>query len=446
MPAAASSNSAIASGSRLPWPQSSTAGLAHPPRSPPVDSPAAAADTRGRDDPAGRCRPAAAAARRPRARRAVRRHAGGLPPSSRIRSSSPAARSPSSTASSTARPAASGARRERGIVTVVVLVGAAAALGWRAASVLCRGSLIGAVVEALLIGVLLAQRSLFEHVAAVAAALADGRAAGRARGGAAYRRPRPDEPRRARRRARRDREPGREFQRRRRRAGLLVPAARPARPLRLQDGEHARQHDRPSHAALPRLRLGGGAPRRCARTWCRRGSAALLLAAAAVFAGDARPGRRCAIMLRDARKHHSPNAGWPESGDGRGARSGAGRAAPLRRRVSSPIRGSATAAPRAGVADIARALQLYRARLPARRRAVAGRLARGACSRCSPEARRPRRGQAAPTRSRLCFEMIGERVEGASRSSCSYAISPGSAPSRARKARRKGSLANSPCR
>ena len=38
---------------------------------------------------------------------------------------------------------------------------------------------------------------------------------------------------------------------------------------------------------------------------------------------------RSAIMLRDGRKHHSPNAGWPESGDGRGARSGAGRAAPL---------------------------------------------------------------------------------------------------------------------
>ena len=39
----------------------------------------------------------------------------------------------------------------------------------------------------------------------------------------------------------------------------------------------------------------------------------LLLAAAAVFAKNGRPGRALAIMLRDGRKHHSPNAGWPES-------------------------------------------------------------------------------------------------------------------------------------
>src|SRR5205814_6716022 len=48
-------------------------------------------------------------------------------------------------------------RRERGIVTVVVLVGIAAAIGsgieW-----LCRGSVLGALVEAFVIGVLLAQR------------------------------------------------------------------------------------------------------------------------------------------------------------------------------------------------------------------------------------------------------------------------------------------------
>jgi adenosylcobinamide-phosphate synthase len=39
----------------------------------------------------------------------------------------------------------------------------------------------------------------------------------------------------------------------------------------------------------------------------------LLLVAAAAFDQNARSDRALAIMLRDARKHHSPNAGWPES-------------------------------------------------------------------------------------------------------------------------------------
>lgn len=38
----------------------------------------------------------------------------------------------------------------------------------------------------------------------------------------------------------------------------------------------------------------------------------LLLALAAVFVGSAQPGRALRTMLRDARKHRSPNAGWPE--------------------------------------------------------------------------------------------------------------------------------------
>jgi adenosylcobinamide-phosphate synthase len=69
------------------------------------------------------------------------------------------------------------ARRERGIVTVAVLVGGAALLGWAVEQV-CRGSVLGAVVEVVLIAVLVAQRSLYEHVAAVAAGLATGGAAG----------------------------------------------------------------------------------------------------------------------------------------------------------------------------------------------------------------------------------------------------------------------------
>ena len=68
-------------------------------------------------------------------------------------------------------------RRERGIVTVVVLVGGAAALGLAVERV-CRGSLIGAAFEAVTIAILVAQRSLHDHVAAVAAALASGGVAG----------------------------------------------------------------------------------------------------------------------------------------------------------------------------------------------------------------------------------------------------------------------------
>ncbi|HEX2152170.1 MAG TPA: cobalamin biosynthesis protein, partial [Stellaceae bacterium] len=64
------------------------------------------------------------------------------------------------------------ARRERGIMTVVALVGAAAAIGW-VIQALCRGRPLGALIEALLIGILVAARSLFLHVAAVALALRD---------------------------------------------------------------------------------------------------------------------------------------------------------------------------------------------------------------------------------------------------------------------------------
>ena len=91
---------------------------------------------------------------------------------------------------------------------------------WRS----CAASVPSAGVEALVVAVLLAQRSLFEHVAAVGAALQTGRfrrrAARRSRISSAATR----QPRRAWRRARGDRMPRREFQRRRGRAGLLVSA------------------------------------------------------------------------------------------------------------------------------------------------------------------------------------------------------------------------------
>ena len=71
-----------------------------------------------------------------------------------------------------------GARRFRGVLTVAILVGAAAGLGWGLQR-LCRASLAGAVVEMLAVAVLLAQRSLFDHVAAVGKALTQGLGPGR---------------------------------------------------------------------------------------------------------------------------------------------------------------------------------------------------------------------------------------------------------------------------
>lgn len=65
------------------------------------------------------------------------------------------------------------ARKVRGLVTVAALVAAAAALGFALAAVL-RTVRYGWAIEILLVAILLAQRSLFEHVAAVGQALSQG--------------------------------------------------------------------------------------------------------------------------------------------------------------------------------------------------------------------------------------------------------------------------------
>jgi len=84
-----------------------------------------------------------------------------------------------------------------------------------------------------------------------------------------------------------------------------------------------------------------------------------LLVTAAVFTKRGRPGHALSIMLRDGRKHHSPNAGWPES-----AMAGAldlALAGPRRYPeglVADPWLGDGSA--RAATSDVTRALQLYR--------------------------------------------------------------------------------------
>jgi adenosylcobinamide-phosphate synthase len=248
------------------------------------------------------------------------------------------------------------ARRGRGVVTVLTLVGGAAALGVVVAR-LCRGSFAGAILETWLIAVLVAQRSLYDHVAAVGGALA--------RGGVV---------------AGRDavshivgREP----------ASLdaygVARAAIESLAENFNDGvvapvfwylvlglpglfayKMANTLDSMVGHRTPRYRAFGWAAARFddlvnlvpARL------SGVLIAIAAVFSPAARPARAVAIMLRDAGKHRSPNAGWPE-----GAMAGAlGLALAGPRRYAEGMvcdpwvgEGRVQAAP----ADIARALALY---------------------------------------------------------------------------------------
>jgi adenosylcobinamide-phosphate synthase len=247
-------------------------------------------------------------------------------------------------------------RRERGIVTVIVLVGAAAALGlgidW-----LCRGSLIGAAVEALLIGILLAQRGLYEHVGAVGAALERG---GLPAGREAVRHivgrdpTRLDAPGVARAAIESLAENFSD--------GVVAPvfwyllfglpgllAYKMANTLDSMIGHRTLRYRAFGWAAARFDDLLNIAPARLS---------GLLLIAAAMFARDADAGRGFATMLRDAKKHHSPNAGWPEAA--MAGALGLALAGPrdyAEGRVADPWLGSGT--PLARPADIDRALRLY---------------------------------------------------------------------------------------
>jgi adenosylcobinamide-phosphate synthase len=249
------------------------------------------------------------------------------------------------------------ARRERGIVTVAVLVGAAALLG-AAVEGICRGSLAGAMVEAVLIGVLVAQRSLYEHVSAVAAALAGGGLAG---GREAVRHIV-------------GRDPISLY------AHGVARAAIESLAENFSDGvvapvfwylllglpglfayKMANTLDSMIGHRTPQYRAFGWAAARLddILNTVPAPLSGVFIATAAVFATNGRPGHALTIMLRDGRKHHSPNAGWPES-----AMAGAlGLALAGPRRypegvVAGPWLGDGSA--RAEIADIWRGLQLYR--------------------------------------------------------------------------------------
>jgi adenosylcobinamide-phosphate synthase len=247
-------------------------------------------------------------------------------------------------------------RRERGIVTLVVLVGAAAGLGW-VLQLLLRGSLLGAVVEALAVGVLVAQRSLFQHVAAVGAGLAaGGLPAGREAvshivGRDPMRLDRPGVARAA------IESLAENFS-----DGVVAPvfwylvlglpglfAYKMANTLDSMIGHRSPRHRSFGWAAARFDDLANLVPAPLS---------GLLLSAAALFAGGARPGHALATMLRDGRKHHSPNAGWSEAAmAGALGLALAGPRPYAEGDVNDPWLGDGT--PNATPGDIARALRLY---------------------------------------------------------------------------------------
>ena len=97
------------------------------------------------------------------------------------------------------------------------------------------------------------------------------------------------------------------------RASALDRRRRPARRCALQDDQYSRQHDRPSHAAILKSLARRQRSYDDVVNWpAARLAAGLIIVAASVQRGaSARDAWR--ITMRDAGKHRSPNAGWPEA-------------------------------------------------------------------------------------------------------------------------------------
>jgi len=248
------------------------------------------------------------------------------------------------------------ARRLRGAITVLVLVGLAAALGW-AVSEYLRVIHYAWAIEALLVAVLLTQRSLFERVAAIGTALqTDGLPGGRAAAAELVGH---------------DPESLDEYGVARTAiaalfenfsTGVIAPgfwylllglpglfASATARTLAATIGQRS-----------PRYLAFGWAARRFddLLEWIPARLTALLIWLAALLLPGAHAGASIRATLRDARKHRSPNAGWPQA-----AAAGAlGLALGGPRRVlgtvlNEPWLGDGRA--RATVVDLGHALRLY---------------------------------------------------------------------------------------
>jgi adenosylcobinamide-phosphate synthase len=202
-------------------------------------------------------------------------------------------------------------RRVRGIVTVVVLVAAAYGLGWGIERA-CGMHPAGIAVEAFAVGILLAQRSLFDHVSAVAQALDHG---GTTAGRDAVRHIVGRDPMQLDRHgvARAAIESLAEnFS-----DGVVAPAFwflvlglpglvayKMANTLDSMIGHRSRRHRYFGWAAARFDDLLNLVPARLS---------GLLLATAALFGRESHIAPALGVMLRDAHKHRSPNAGWPES-------------------------------------------------------------------------------------------------------------------------------------
>ena len=247
-------------------------------------------------------------------------------------------------------------RTVRGVLTVVLVCGLSAIVGW-AVSWLTRNHDFGWIVELALTFALLAQRSLYDHVRAVAKALAGGGIeAGRAAVSHIV---------------------GRDV--RQLDGHGVARAAIESCAENFSDGVVApvfwfllfgfpgllvykavNTMDSMIGYTTPRYRAFGMAAARLddALNFIPARLAGLFLVSAAVFAPSANPMGALRVMLRDAGKHRSPNAGWPE-----GAMAGAlGLAlAGPRRYAETVVDGSwiGDGRARAAEADINRALYLY---------------------------------------------------------------------------------------
>jgi adenosylcobinamide-phosphate synthase len=202
-------------------------------------------------------------------------------------------------------------RRNRGVVTVILLTGAAAAIGW-VLHLAFRQSIAGAAVEAILIGMLVAQRSLYDHVQTVEMALLQGGLpAGRQAVSHIV-----------------GRDPNRLDLHGVARAAIeslaenfsdavVAPvfwylllglpgllAYKMANTLDSMIGHRSERYRAFGWAAARFDDLLNLVPARLS---------GVLLVLAAGFAGAARAGAAAFIMVRDAGKHRSPNAGWPEA-------------------------------------------------------------------------------------------------------------------------------------
>ena len=203
------------------------------------------------------------------------------------------------------------ARFQRGLLTLTLLTAASALLGWviaYAAGVVR----FGEVLELFVVAVLLAQRSLFEHVRAVAAALAgEGLAGGRKAVGRIVGRDVDKLDSHGVARAAieslaenfSDAVVGPAFWY----LLLGLPGVMAYKCVNTLDSMIG-------HASARYRRF--GAPTAYADTalnFIPARLSALLLAAAASFVPNGRPWRALKLALRDARKHRSKNAGWPEA-------------------------------------------------------------------------------------------------------------------------------------